>query len=163
MKINDDSWVVGEIGMPLTHKRHFLDVAREQKYVIMVRKTGPTCHGLLAEGDDTRGYRIHGKSCDCGRMAGFVTRDPRLNKYGLAKAGFNHDKHMEALYADKENQGWNAPATPRIQSRDRIEVALSNAWAQAPTDDHRKRLDVDHARFAPVDGVRIVAPDWYNG
>lgn len=121
MKLNDDSWIVNEIGMPLTHKRHFLDVAREQNCVIMVRKTGPTCHGLLAEGYDTKGYRIHGKSCDWGPMAGFVMRDPRLNKYGLAKAGFNHDKHMEALYADNENQGWNASTTPLMLSSDRIE------------------------------------------
>lgn len=46
---------------------------------------------------------------------------------------------------------------------DRIQVNLSNAWAQAPTDEHPKRLGVDYARFVPVDGVRIVAPDWYNG
>ncbi|MGV7210360.1 anthrax toxin-like adenylyl cyclase domain-containing protein [Oxalobacteraceae bacterium A2-2] len=125
MRFNDDTWVVGEIGMPLTHKKHFLDVAQEQKCVIMVRKTGPTCHGLLAEGYDTKGYRIHGKSCDWGPMAGFVMRDPRLNKYGLAKAGFNHEKHMEALYADKENQGWNASTTPLILSRDRIEWLMN--------------------------------------
>jgi hypothetical protein len=121
MKINDDGWVVGEIGMPLSHKKIFLEVANQEKCVIMVRKTGPTCHGLLAEGYDTKGYRIHGKSCDWGPMAGFVMRDPRLNKYGLAKAAFNHEKHTEALYADKENQGWNASTTPLIISRERIE------------------------------------------
>lgn len=125
MRYNDDAWVVDEIGMPLTHKKHFLNVAREQKCVIMVRKTGPTCHGLLEEGYDTKGYRIHGKSCDWGPMAGFVMRDPRLNKYGLAKAGYNHEKHMEALYADKENQGWNASTTPLILSRSRIEWLMN--------------------------------------
>lgn len=120
MKINDEGWAVDEIGMPFEHKAAFLAVARDQKCVIIVRKTGPTCHGPLAEGYDTKGYRIHGKSCDWGPMAGFVLRDPRLSKYGLAKAGFNHEKHMEALYADKENQGWNASTTPLMISLDRI-------------------------------------------
>lgn len=128
MRFNDDTWIVGEIGMPLTHKKHFLDVAREQKCVIMVRKTGPTCHGLLAEGYDTKGYRIHGKSCDWGPMAGFVMRDPRLNKAGLAKETFNREKHTEALYADKENQGWLASTTPLIISRARIAWLLNNNY-----------------------------------
>lgn len=126
MKINDDTWVVGEIGMPLAHKKIFLEVAREQKCLIMVRATGPTCHGLLEEGYDTKGYRIHGKSCNWGPMAGFVMRDARLSKYGLAKAGFNHKKHVEALYADEENQGWYASTTPLIISRPRIAWLLNN-------------------------------------
>ena len=128
MRFNDDTWIVEEIGMPLTHKKHFLEVAREQRCVIMVRKTGPTCHGLLAEGYDTKGYRIHGKSCDWGPMAGFVMRDARLSKHGLAKAGFNHEKHTEALYADKENQGWYASTTPLIISRPRIAWLLNHDY-----------------------------------
>lgn len=72
----------------------------------MVRATGPTCLGLLEEGYDTKGYRIHGKSCNWGPMAGFVLRDPRLNKSGTVKEGFNRRKHNEALNLDDENQGW---------------------------------------------------------
>lgn len=128
MRFNDDTWIVGEIGMPLAHKQHFLAVARDQKCVIIVRKTGPSCHGLLAEGYDTKGYRIHGKSCDWGPMAGFVMRNARLSKYGLAKAGFNHDKHTEALYADSENQGWYASTTPLIISRTRVEWLMNYGY-----------------------------------
>jgi hypothetical protein len=68
------------IGVPYAHAQAFLTVARSQQCVIMVRTTGPTCHGLLEEAYDTKGYRIHGKSCDWGPMAGFVMRDPRLNR-----------------------------------------------------------------------------------
>src|SRR5580693_9311219 len=98
MRFNDQGFLTGTIGMPVAHKQAFLDVAADQRCVIMVRATGPTCHGLLEEGYDTKGYRIHGKSCDWGPMAGFVMRDPRLNKYGRAKADFNRKKHEEALY-----------------------------------------------------------------
>jgi hypothetical protein len=28
MRFNDDTWIVDEIGMPLTHKKHFLGYAR---------------------------------------------------------------------------------------------------------------------------------------
>ncbi len=87
----------------------------------MVRATGPTCHGLLEEGYDTKGYRIHGKSCDWGPMAGFVMRDPRLNKYGKGKAKFNKEKHQEALIHDHENQGWKASTTPLKISIKRLE------------------------------------------
>ena len=53
-------------------------------------------------------------------MAGFVMRDPRLNKYGIRKEVFNRDKHHEALYADKEGQGWYASTTPLKISAARI-------------------------------------------
>jgi hypothetical protein len=53
-------------------------------------------------------------------MAGFVMRDPRLNKYGMTKADFNRRKHHEALVADEENQGWLADTTPLKITVDRI-------------------------------------------
>lgn len=152
MRFNDDVWIVREIGMPLSHKRHFLEVAREEKCVIMVRKTGPTCHGLLEEGYDTKGYRIHGKSCDWGPMAGFVMRDPRLNKRGLANAEFNQAKHNEALYEDSENQGWNASTTPLIISRSRVEWLRNYGYIalQPSGNNHIGVADRAGVRFAYV-------------
>lgn len=112
MKRNNPDFLINTIGMPEPHKAAFLTVAAQQRCVIIVRATGPTCHGPLSEGYDTKGYRIHGKSCDWGPMAGFVMRDPRLNKYGLGKAKFNRSKHKEALRDDHEGQGWLAATTP---------------------------------------------------
>ena len=53
-------------------------------------------------------------------MAGFVMRDPRLNKYGLAKEAFNRAKHQEAIVDDAEGQGWNASMTPLMISDSRV-------------------------------------------
>ncbi len=125
MRYNDAGFLENVIGMPTTHMRAFVSVARDQQCVIMVRATGPTCHGLLDEGYDTKGYRIHGKSCDWGPMAGFVLRDPRLNKYGMGKLGFNRDKHDEAVNLDHEGQGWKASTTPLKISRRRIDWLTS--------------------------------------
>ena len=124
MRYNDTAFLRDVIGMPAAHEDAFLNVARSQRVVIITRATGPTCLGPLEEGYDTKGYRIHGKSCDWGPMAGFVMRDPRLNKYGLGKAMFNFEKHEEALYHDRENQGWRASTTPLVISNARL------AWLQ---------------------------------
>jgi hypothetical protein len=117
---NSPDFLENVIGMPSTHKDAFLQVAASERSVIMVRATGPTCHGPLEEGYDTKGYRIHGKSCDWGPMAGFVLRDPRLNKYGMEKLKFNREKHQEALVDDHEGQGWLASTTPLKISIHRI-------------------------------------------
>jgi hypothetical protein len=47
---------------------------------------------------------------------------------------------------------------------DRIQVSLSNAWAQDVDKAGLKpnRLGADYMRFVPADGVRIIVPDWYN-
>ncbi len=128
MKINDAGFLGNTIGMPWAHMQAFLTVARQQQCIIIVRATGPACLGLLEEGYDTKGYRIHGKSCDWGPMAGFVMRDPRLNKYGLVKAGFNRAKHLEALLLDSEGQGWKASVTPLKISRGRIGWLTANGY-----------------------------------
>jgi hypothetical protein len=120
MRFNDLVFLRDTIGMPMEHLRAFLTASTGQKCVIMVRATGPTCNGPLAEGYDTKGYRIHGKSCDWGPMAGFVMRDPRLNKYGMGKAKFNREKHDEALNLDHEGQGWKASSTPLKISDQRV-------------------------------------------
>src|SRR5688500_11614827 len=120
MRYNDPGYLENTIGMPASHKQAFLNVARSQQCVIMVRATGPTCQGLLEEGCDTKGDRIHGKSCDGGPVAGFVMRDTRLNKYGAGKEKFNREKHREAIDLDAEGQGWNASTTALKISQDRI-------------------------------------------
>jgi hypothetical protein len=125
MHFNNMDYLEDVIGMPYAHKNAFVDIARQQKVVIVVRATGPTCHGLLEEGYDTKGYRIHGKSCNWGPMAGFVMRDPRLNKSGAAGAAYNRSKHAEALYHDHEGQGWRASVTPLKISHERI------SWLEA--------------------------------
>jgi hypothetical protein len=121
VRYNDPAFLEEVIGMPEAHKRAFLTVAKSERCVIIVRATGPTCHGLLEEGYDTKGYRIHGKSCDWGPMAGFVVRDPRLNKYGMAKARFNREKHTESINLDAEGQGWKASTTPLVISQRRVD------------------------------------------
>jgi len=128
MRTNDPAFLQDVIGMPTEHLRAFLTVTRTERCVIIVRATGPTCHGPLAEGYDTKGYRIHGKSCDWGPMAGFVLRDPRLNKYGMRKARFNLEKHTEAMELDHENQGWRAGTTPLIVSQDRVNWLRGNGY-----------------------------------
>ena len=101
-----------EIGMPDAHAACFRQVAEMQKCVILVRATGPTCKQLLEQGYDTKGFRIHGKSCNWGPMAGFVLRDPRLNKYGMGKAAYNREEHHEALTDTKAGAGWTASTVP---------------------------------------------------
>jgi Anthrax toxin LF subunit len=128
MRYNDHQFLIETIGMPTTHKQAFLTVAALERCVIMVRATGPTCHGLLDEGYDTKGYRIHGKSCDWGPMAGFVMRDPRLNKYGNVKAGFNREKHGEAIVHDSEGQRWKASTTPLKISRRRVDWLVRKGY-----------------------------------
>jgi hypothetical protein len=128
MRINDPLFLENVIGMPTWHALAFLETARRQRCVIIVRATGPTCHGLLLEGYDTKGYRIHGKSCDWGPMAGFVLRDPHLNKSGMARVGYNRDKHREAIDLDAEHQGWNASVTPLVISEARRQWLVARGY-----------------------------------
>ena len=121
MRYNDAGFVRDVIGMPMSHLQAFRQVAASQRCVIIVRATGPTCLGPLEEGYDTKGYRIHGKSCTWGPMAGFVLRDPRLNKYGRTKEGYNRAQHREAIEIDHEGQGWRASTTPLKISQGRVD------------------------------------------
>ena len=68
MQYNNPLFLKNVIGMPEPHARAFKTIAASQKSVIISRATGPTCHGLLQEGYDTKGYRIHGKSCNWGPL-----------------------------------------------------------------------------------------------
>lgn len=118
-------------GVPPEHAHAFRTVAASQRCVILVRCVGPTCRQLLQHGYDTKGFRIHGKSCDWGPMAGFVLRDPRLNKSGLPNEDYNRREHQEALTDAHAHAGWTASTTPLrlfpsrvawLQNTNRIQV-----------------------------------------
>jgi hypothetical protein len=108
-------------GVPREHAHAFRTVAASQRCVILVRCVGPTCLQLLQQGYDTKGFRIHGKSCDWGPMAGFVLRDPRLNKNGMEKAGYNRGEHVEALSDARSRADWTASTTPLRLFPERVE------------------------------------------
>ena len=65
---------------------------------------------------------MHAKSCDWGPMAGFVLRDPRLNKYGNDpnKVRFNRDEHHHAEH-DTTGSGWASATTPLKIYTERID------------------------------------------
>ena len=109
--MNDPLFRADPIGMPSSHATAFAEVAEEQSVLIISRAVGPTCLQLLEQGYDTKGFRIHGKSCDWGPMAGFVLRDPRLNKARLAKEKYNRHEHHTAMH-DTGGSGWRASTTP---------------------------------------------------
>ena len=117
------------IGMPIEHAKAIGLVAQRKKCVIMFRATGPVCTALLEEGYDTKGYRIHSKSCDWGPMAGFVMLDPRLNKTGDPKK--NRNPTREALYdfpnKNGTTQGWTAKFTHLKISSRRLDYLKDNA------------------------------------
>jgi len=99
-------------GVPALHEFAFHTVAASQRCVILCRAVGPTCRQLLAQGYDTKGFRIHAKSCDWGPMAGFVLRDPRLNKGGMGNSAYNRAEHAEALTDTRAQADWVASTTP---------------------------------------------------
>ena len=120
---NSEEFRINVAGMPKRHATAFKTISNQQRCVIICRATGKTCLGLLEEGYDTKGFRIHGKSCDWGPMAGFVLRDPRLSKYGIKPAGKgktwankNRAEHTEALTDEKNKAGWTASTTPLVIS-----------------------------------------------
>ncbi|HET7320912.1 MAG TPA: anthrax toxin-like adenylyl cyclase domain-containing protein, partial [Longimicrobiaceae bacterium] len=129
------------IGMPAEHAECFKRVAGTLRCVIVSRATGPTCKQLLEQGYDTKGFRIHGKSCDWGPMAGLVLRDPRLNKYGNDKAAYNRHEHAEALTDAASGAGWTAATTPvKIYESRRAWLARNNLLGTV------QQVSVDHYR-----------------
>lgn len=117
LKINDRAFLRDVVGMPSTHATKFLEVSRTTGCIILCRATGPTCLQLLKQNYDTKGFRVHAKSCDWRPMAGFVLRDPRLNKYGYdplnpKKANYNQKEHAESETDRKSGAGWRSSTTP---------------------------------------------------
>lgn len=113
LRFDDADFRANTIGMPVSHAEKFRETAQMQQCLLVSRAVGPTCRQLLEQGYDTKGFRIHGKSCDWGPMAGFVLRDPRFNKYGLLDKGatYNRNQHRIAL-TDRDGAGWTADTTP---------------------------------------------------
>jgi hypothetical protein len=111
LRINDAEYRRSHVGVPDSHAAMFRQIAEMLDCMILCRAVGPTCMQLLEHGYDTKGFRVHGKSCDWGPMAGFVLRDPRLNKSGAGKEDFNRREHHHALH-DDTNSGWRASTTP---------------------------------------------------
>ncbi len=109
---NDAAFRDDVAGVPHRHEFAFQSVAASQRCVIISRCVGPTCRQLLAQGYDTKGFRIHGKSCDWGPMAGFVMRDPRLNKNGAGGEAYNRAEHAEAFTDAHSHSDWTASTTP---------------------------------------------------
>jgi hypothetical protein len=137
VKVDDADFRRTTIGMPESHALSFKSVAADQKCVIIVRAPGPTCRQLLEQGYDTKGFRIHAKSCDWGPMAGFVLRDPRLNKRGAAGAQYNADEHKESFSDRKNGAGWVADTVPLklyeeriawLRTQGLITVKVNGAW-----------------------------------
>src|SRR5262249_22579284 len=110
LRREDAEYRRNHIGMPDEHARMFRQIARDEHCVILSRAVGRTCLQLLEQGYDTKGFRVHAKSCDWGPMAGFVLRDPRLNKAGTKKEASNRKEHKESLL-DTNHAGWSAATT----------------------------------------------------
>jgi hypothetical protein len=108
-----------DTGTPLAHSGAIGWAAARNDVIIISRACGPTCTQLLELGYDTKGFRIHAKSCDWGPMAGFVLRDPRLNKAGMEKEKDNAREHVDAL-TDPKKVGWVAAVTPLFLLPERV-------------------------------------------
>ncbi|MBF0225665.1 MAG: hypothetical protein HQK76_09450 [Desulfobacterales bacterium] len=116
---------IDAVGFPSSHWGCFKDVAIMEKSVIISRAVGETCTLLIEEGYAMKSFRIHGKSCNWGAMAGFVIRDPRLSKKGLAGEEKNREEHLNALY-DNNNQGWTSDIAPVKISKKRLLWLIKN-------------------------------------
>lgn len=139
LRLNDVNFRADPIGMPAAHAAYFRQVAQAQQCVILSRAVGPTCRQLLEQGYDSKGFRIHGKSCDWGPMAGFVLRDPRLNKAGTGKEAYNRREHDIAL-RDLSGSGWSASTTP-LKIYDARRVWLQQTGRIAPVQRDANRYE----------------------
>lgn len=85
--------LIGE-GFPESVTTCFVLTADRVKGVVMSRAPGPAATGLIAYGQDLKGYYIKAKSCDWGPMAGFVCQLPPLNKSGPDWIKFNYEQNL---------------------------------------------------------------------
>ncbi|MRG93418.1 anthrax toxin-like adenylyl cyclase domain-containing protein [Polyangium spumosum] len=122
------------VGFPHSHGPAFERVAVQERCVIMSRAVGEACTQLIEEGYQTKGYRIHAKSCTWGPMAGFVCLDPRFNKKGLDGAKSNANEHMES-FANKNvahDRQWKANTGPIYISDERIQWLRAHGQLGVP-------------------------------
>ncbi|MFT4615286.1 MAG: hypothetical protein ACI9NT_002438 [Bacteroidia bacterium] len=111
------------VGMPWEHVQVFKQAARSANSVISSRQLGRVCTTLMSEGYDTKGFRMHSKSCDFGPMAGFICVDERLHKKGAAYNPTQQKDVRHALHGDK----WDRTGKWRAST---IQICLSDARLQ---------------------------------
>lgn len=154
MRMNDPLFRQDVIGMPDTHAEVFRNVSVMERAVIVCRAVGPTCLQLLEQGYDTKGFRVHAKSCDWGPMAGFVLRDPQLNKKGAANVDYNTREIHEAMYDEHNHSGWMAATVPlRLYSQrvkwlidtKRITVQLAAGGSRYVGEVHQCGVDMKYS------------------
>jgi hypothetical protein len=108
------------VGMPMAHTHAFRAVAMTERCVISSRELGRVCTMLVAEGYDSKGFRIKSKSCNFGPMAGFVCRNPLYSKKGAAYAETQEKDTLKAL-KDKDHVGWRANVEQICLSEARVQ------------------------------------------
>lgn len=114
--------------------------------VVMSRAPGPAATGLIAAGQDLKGFYIKAKSCNWGPMAGFVCRLPPLNKSGVSGIGFNYEENL-AYVGTAANLGYfySVNEEDNVNKKDRVVSPRRSAWVPlAISDDRRQWL------FAPM-------------
>lgn len=141
MRFNDRQFRRDVIGMPDSHAEVFKTTAAQQQNVIVCRAVGPTCLQLLEQGYDTKGFRVHAKSCDWGPMAGFVLRDPRLSKKGAEGVSYNTDELKEAMGDARNRSGWVAETVPLKLYSARIDWLLKQKLINARMNGAASRYD----------------------
>ena len=112
------------VGMPEAHVLIFLRIACQEGCVISSRKLGRVCTSLMMEGYDTKGMRIKSKSCDFGPMAGFLCKDPRLQKVGAGYVDKQRKEIEHALTGDEwDTTGlWKASTEQICISPKRLDI-----------------------------------------
>jgi hypothetical protein len=154
-----------KVGVPREHEAALQSVADSQLTIIGSReigsalRSGDSAVGVqpLQWGYDTKGYRIHGKSCNWGPMAGFVLRDPVLSKKGASFKAKQERAHQEALLDNKNSDdrkaGWHATTVPLMVPEDRIRYLQRNAEELCITSLTR-RPDLE-ASYSSVPGGQV--------
>jgi hypothetical protein len=155
VRFDDAGYRKEKIGMPDAHAAVFKSVAAQQRSVIVSRATGPTCLQLLEQGYDTKGFRVHAKSCDWGPMAGFVLRDPRLNKKGTEGVAYNTKEHKESLTDRKAGAGWVADTVPLKLFPQRVDWLLGKGREGATINARLSKNQSQYEGEVNENGVRF--------
>ena len=119
---------IDKVGMVESHAAAFMRIARQENCVISSRELGKACTGLAEEGYDSKGFRIKGKTCNFGPMAGFVCRNPSFSKKGADYAPKQEKDHLHAL-RDDDGTGWKASLQQICISDYRLQWLKANGYA----------------------------------
>lgn len=119
---------IEKVGMVPSHAQAFMRIARQQNCVISSRELGAVCTGLAEEGYDSKGFRIKGKTCNFGPMAGFVCRNPNFSKRGAEYAEQQEAAHHHALL-DDDHVGWKAGLQQICISEQRLQWLRTEGYA----------------------------------